>query len=105
MSDSWSWDKSRIERELGAMEKEIRQLKTKLDNSIIDIRAVNFYGWVHPQQDGFRVHANPEKYWTVVHHEIQYKRQGSPEWVAIPTISRDEDEKTYIKIEVPTGEL
>jgi hypothetical protein len=91
----------RLERDITALEKEIRQLKTKLDNSIIDIRAVNFYGWV--ESDSFRV-PNPEKYWTVVRHEIQYKRQGSPEWVAIPTINRD-DENSYIKIEIPTGEL
>ena len=91
----------RLERDITSMEKEIRQLKTKLDNSIIDIRAVNFYGWV--AHDSFRV-PNPEKYWTVVRHEIQYKRQGLPEWVPIPTINRD-DETSYIKIEIPTGEL
>jgi len=91
----------RLERDITSMEKEIRQLKTKLDNSIIDIRAVNFYGWV--AHDSFRV-PNPEKYWTVVRHEIQYKRQGSSEWVSIPTINRD-DENSYIKIEIPTGEL
>jgi hypothetical protein len=86
------------------MEKEIRQLKKKLDNSIIDIRAVNFYGWVEPKWDGFAVPAKSEKYWTVVRHEIQYKRQGSSEWISIPTINRD-DENSYIKIVVPTGEL
>ena len=90
-------DTDRIERDLYAMEKEIRSLKTKLDNSIIDIRAVNFYGWV--ETDSFRV-PNPERYWTVVRHEIQYKRQGSPEWVAIPTIDRED-----ISIPLPTGEL
>jgi hypothetical protein len=95
----------RLERDITAMEKEIRQLKTKLDNSIIDIRAVNFYGWVHPQQDGFAVPAKSEKYWTVVHHEIQYKRQGSPEWVPIPVIYRDKEDKTYTRIEIPTGDL
>lgn len=93
----------RLERDITALEKEIRQLKTKLDNSIIDIRAVNFYGWVQPMWDGFSV-PKPEKYETVVRHEIQYKRQGSPEWVPIPTINRD-DETSYIQIEIPTGEL
>jgi hypothetical protein len=92
-------DTDRIWRDIVAMEKEIRQLKTKLDNSIIDIRAVNFYGWVNSAP------AIKARTWEVVRHEIQYKRQGSPEWIAIPTINRDDDEKTYIKIEVPTGEL
>ena len=97
-------DTDSIERDIVAMEKEIRSLKTKLDNSVIDIRAVNFYGWVHPRHDGFSVPVKPEKYWTVVRHEIQYKRQGSPEWVAIPTINRD-DENSYIQIVIPNGEL
>jgi hypothetical protein len=88
----------RLERDITAMEKEIRQLKTKLDNSIIDIRAVNFYGWVNSAP------AIKARTWEVVRHEIQYKRQGSSEWVAIPTINRD-DENSYIKIEIPTGEL
>ena len=96
-------DTDRIWRDIVAMEKEIRQLKTKLDNSIIDIRAVNFYGWVEPKWDGFSV-PKPEKYHTVVRHEIQYKRQGSPEWIAIPTVNRD-DENSYIQIVVPNGEL
>jgi hypothetical protein len=88
----------RLERDITMMEKEIRQLKTKLDNSIIDIRAVNFYGWVNSAP------AIKARTWEVVRHEIQYKRQGSSEWIAIPTINRD-DENSYIKIEVPTGEL
>jgi hypothetical protein len=88
----------RLERDITAMEKEIRQLKTKLDNSIIDIRAVNFYGWVNSAP------AIKDRTWEVVRHEIQYKRQGSPEWVPIPTVDR-EDENSYIKIEIPTGEL
>jgi len=88
----------RLERDITAMEKEIRQLKTKLDNSIIDIRAVNFYGWVNSAP------AIKARTWEVVRHEIQYKRQGSSEWVPIPTINRD-DENSYIKIEIPTGEL
>jgi hypothetical protein len=96
-------DTDRIWRDIVAMEKEIRQLKTKLDNSIIDIRAVNFYGWVEPQWDSFSL-PKPKKYLTVVRHEIQYKRQGSPEWVAIPTVNRD-DENSYIQIVVPNGEL
>ena len=45
MTDSWSWDRSRVERELATIEKELRLLKTKLDNSIIDIRAVNYWDW------------------------------------------------------------
>lgn len=88
----------RLERDITALEKEIRQLKTKLDNSIIDIRAVNFYGWVNSAP------AIKARTWEVVRHEIQYKRQGSSEWVPIPTINRD-DENSYIKIEIPTGEL
>jgi len=91
-------DTDRLERDITAMEKEIRQLKTKLDNSIIDIRAVNFYGWVNSAP------AIKARTWEVVRHEIQYKRQGSSEWVPIPTINRD-DENSYIKIEIPTGEL
>jgi hypothetical protein len=92
-------DTDRIERDLYAMEKEIRSLKTKLDNSIIDIRAVDFWGWA--AHDDFRV-PNPEKYWTVVRHEIQYKRQGSPEWVSIPLVDRDNEVNN---IPIPTGEL
>jgi hypothetical protein len=91
-------DTDRIWRDITAMEKEIRQLKTKLDNSIIDIRAVNFYGWVNSAP------AIKARTWEVVRHEIQYKRQGSSEWISIPTINRD-DETSYIKIEIPTGEL
>jgi len=89
----------RLERDITAMEKEIRQLKTKLDNSIIDIRAVNFYGWVNSPPPFHKART-----WEVVRHEIQYKRQGSSEWISIPTINRD-DENSYIKIEIPTGEL
>ena len=91
-------DTDRIERDIVAMEKEIRQLKTKLDNSIIDIRAVNFYGWVNSAS------AIKARTWEIVRHEIQYKRQGSSEWIAIPIIDRD-DENSYTKITVPTGEL
>ena len=92
-------DTDRIERDLYAMEKEIRSLKTKLDNSIIDIRAVNFYGWVDPQWEQFRI-PNGEKHWTIVRHELQYKRQGSPEWISIPVVDRDDINPT-----LPTGEL
>jgi uncharacterized membrane protein YqhA len=88
----------RLERDITAMEKEIRQLKTKLDNSIIDIRAVNFYGWVNSAP------AIKARTWEVVRHEIQYKRQGSSEWISIPTINRD-DENSYIQIVIPNGEL
>jgi hypothetical protein len=87
-------DTDRIERDIVAMEKEIRLLKTKLDNSIIDIRAVNYWGWVD-----FSPLARGQK-WDITRHEIQYKRQGSPEWVAIPTIDRED-----INIPIPTGEL
>ena len=85
-------DTDRIERDLYAMEKELRSIKTKLDNSIIDIRAVDYWNWI-PTEDGSRQ-------WDVVRHEIQYKRQGSPEWVAIPIIDRED-----INIPIPTGEL
>ena len=102
MSDSWSWDRSRIERELATMEKELRVLKTKLDNSIIDIRAVNYWGWYQQEWDGFLV-PKPEKQWTVLRHEIQYKRQGSPEWVSLPIVHRDLDDNNNMPI--PTGEL
>jgi hypothetical protein len=91
-------DTDRIERDIVAMEKEIRSLKAKLDNSIIDIRAVDFWGWVNSAP------VIKARTWEVVRHEIQYKRQGSPEWIALPIINRD-DENSYIKIEVPTGEL
>ena len=84
----------RIERDIVAMEKEIRSLKAKLDNSIIDIRAVDFWGWVNSAP------AIKDKTWEVVRHEIQYKRQCSPEWVAIPTVDRED-----INIPLPTGEL
>jgi hypothetical protein len=87
-------DTDRIERDLYAMEKEIRSLKTKLDNSIIDIRAVNFYGWVNSAP------AIKARTWEVVRHELQYKRQGSPEWISIPVVDRDDINPT-----LPTGEL
>ena len=89
-------DTDRIERDLYAMEKEIRSLKTKLDNSIIDIRAVNFYGWVNSAP------AIKARTWEVVRHEIQYKRQGSPDWIPIPIVDRDEE---VINVTLPTGEL
>jgi uncharacterized membrane protein YqhA len=91
----------RLERDIMAMEKEIRQLKSKLDNSIIDIRAVNYWGFVATDNTG-----DPLKtMWDVVRHEIQYKRQGAPEWVPIPVIHRDEGDKTYTRIKIPTGDL
>ena len=93
MSDSWSWDKSRIERDLYAMEKEIRSLKAKLDNSIIDIRAVNFWGWTT---------ADKQK-WDVIRHEIQYKRQGFSEWISIPVVQRDLND--YTQLTLSNGEL
>jgi hypothetical protein len=93
--DSWSWDRSRIERELATMEKELRLLKTKLDNSIIDIRAVNYWGWTTAEK----------QIWDVVRHEIQYKRQGSPEWIPLPIVHRDLDELNVTQIPLPTGEL
>ena len=95
MNDSWSWDRSRIERELATMEKEIRTLKTKLDNAIIDIRAVNYWDWTTAEK----------QIWDVVRHEIQYKRQGSPEWIPLPIVHRDLDELDVTKIPIPTGEL
>jgi hypothetical protein len=89
----------RLERDITALEKEIRQLKTKLDNSIIDIRAVDYWGWVqsHPPMKS--------KVWDVVRHEIQYKRQGSPEWIPLPIVHRDLDDSKYTVIPLPTGEL
>jgi hypothetical protein len=51
-------DTDRIERDIVAMEKEIRSLKTKLDNSIIDIRAVNYWGWTTTEK----------QIWDVVRH-------------------------------------
>jgi hypothetical protein len=89
-------DTDRIERDLYAMEKEIRSLKTKLDNSIIDIRAVDYWGWVQSRPP------MKSKVWDVVRHEIQYKRQGSPEWVSLPIVHRDLDENN---MPIPTGEL
>lgn len=93
--DSWSWDRNRIERELATMEKELRSLKTKLDNSVIDIRAVNYWGWTT---------ADKQK-WDVIRHEIQYKRQGSPEWIPLPVIQRDMSDLNVTQIPIPTGEL
>ena len=75
------------------MEHEIKQLKEKLDNAIIDIRAVNFWGFVEHGQSRTKV-------WDVVRHELQYKRQGDQEWVAIPIVDREE-----INVELPNGEL
>ena len=83
-------DTDRIERDLYAMEKEIRSLKTKLDNAIIDMRVVNYWAWT--KQDRANV-------WDVVRHEFQYKRQGSPEWVSIPIVDRED-----INVPIPNGE-
>jgi len=88
-------DTDRIERDIVAMEKEIRSLKAKLDNSIIDIRAVNYWGWTTTEK----------QIWDVVRHEIQYKRQGSPEWIALPIAQRDMSDLKVTQIEIPTGEL
>ena len=85
----------RLERDITALEKEIRQLKTKLDNSIIDIRAVNYWGWIT---------ADKHK-WDVIRHEIQYKRQGSPEWIPLPVIQRHMSDLNVTQIPLPTGEL
>jgi hypothetical protein len=99
--DSWSWERSGVLREINLLEKEIRSLKTKLDSSIIDIRAVNYWGWYQREWDGFSV-PKPEKVWTVLRHEFQYKRQGDPNWVSIPVIDRDDE---VINVTLPNGEL
>jgi hypothetical protein len=87
-------DTDRIERDIVAMEKEIRSLKTKLDNSVIDIRAVNYWGWTTADK----------QIWDVVHHEIQYKRQGSSEWIPLPIVQRDTSDLNVTQIPIPTGE-
>ena len=79
-----------MRREIYAMEKELRSIKGKLDNAIIDMRVVNYWGWT--KQD----HANV---WDVVRHEFQYKRQGDPQWVSIPVVDREE-----INVPIPNGE-
>ena len=88
-------DLDRIERDIVAMEKEIRSLKAKLDNAVIDIRAVNYWGWTTAEK----------KTWDILRHEIQYKRQGSPEWIPLPLVQRDLDDSKYTAIPLPTGEL
>ena len=88
-------DTDRIERDLYAMEKELRSIKTKLDNSIIDIRAVDYWNWI-PTEDGSRK-------WDVIRHEIQYKRQGFSEWISIPVVQRDLND--YTQLTLPNGEL
>ena len=88
-------DTDRIERDIVAMEKEIRSLKTKLDNSVIDIRAVNYWGWTT---------ADKQK-WDVIRHEIQYKRQGLPEWIPLPIAQRNMSDLKVTQIVLPTGEL
>ena len=85
-------DVDRMNREIYAMEKEIRNLKTKLDNAIIDIRAVNYFGWIYADDMMSRE-------WLPVRHEIQYKRQGCPDWVAIPVVEREDIDPV-----VPNGE-
>ena len=86
---------SNIQHDIFAMQKEIRRLKTKLDNAIIDIRAVNYWGWTT---------AENEK-WEVIRHEIQYKHQGSSEWISLPVIQRDMSDLNVTQIPLPTGEL
>ena len=88
-------DTDRIERDIVAMEKEIRILKAKLDNAVIDIRAVNYWGWATAEK----------KTWDILRHEIQYKRQGSPEWIPLPIAQRDMSDLKVTQIVLPTGEL
>lgn len=86
-------DTDRMVRDLFALEKEINNLKTKLNNAIIDIRAVNYYGWIYADD-------LMSRQWAPVRHELQYKRQGDPNWVAIPVVERDDVEPI-----IPNGEL
>lgn len=88
-----------IDREIIMLEKQLNEMKAKLNNAIIDMRVVHFWGWYHQEWDGFSV-PKPEKKWAVLRYEIQYKRQGDPNWVAIPIVDRDDIDPT-----VPNGEL
>ena len=81
------------EREIIMLEKQLNEMKAKLNNAIIDIRAVNYYGWIYADD-------MQSSQWMPVRHEIQYKRQGDSSWVAIPVIDRDDIDPT-----IPNGEL
>jgi hypothetical protein len=86
-----------IDREIIMLEKQLNDMKAKLNNAIIDIRAVNYWGWVdHICEEGLK----PE--WMVTRHELQYKRQGDPSWVSIPVVDRDDE---VINVTLPNGEL
>ena len=81
------------EREIIMLEKQLNEMKAKLNNAIIDMRAVNYYGWVYSDDMTSRK-------WAPVRYEVQYKRQGDPGWVSLPVIDRDDIDPT-----VPNGEL
>ena len=84
-----------VEREIIMLEKQLNEMKAKLNNAIIDVRAVNFWGWVaHVTETG------TEPKWVPVRYELQYKRQGDPNWITVPVVDRDDIDPT-----VPNGEL
>lgn len=82
-----------VEREIIMLEKQLNEVKAKLNNAIIDMRAVNYYGWVYADD-------MQSRQWAPVRYELQYKRQGDPNWIAVPVVDRDDIDPT-----VPNGEL
>ena len=83
------------DREIIMLEKQLNEVKEKLNNAIIDVRAVNYWGWVdHVCEDGLK----PE--WMPIRYELQYKRQGDSSWITVPVVDRDDIDPT-----IPNGEL
>lgn len=57
--------------------------------TIADIRAVNHWGWMQNSWDGFS-YPKPEKYWTIIRHEIQIK-DPSGKWTPIEVVDINKD--------------
>lgn len=62
--------------------------------NIDDIRAVNYWGWLQNEWDGFS-YPKPEKFWTIVRHEIQV-RDTVGNWKRIPVIDIDMEKKDEV---------
>jgi hypothetical protein len=56
--------------------------------TIADIRAVKYWGWVEPKFGPWE--GKPEKYWTIVRHEIQIK-DPSGKWTPVEVIDINEE--------------
>lgn len=74
---------------LGLLSTKCHAVTTMNKLGVDDIRAVNHWGWMQNTWDGFS-YPKPEKYWTIIHHEIQV-RDAVGKWCAIPVIDLNKD--------------